>query len=362
VKIVQLVTRNCVGGVQVVAQALDAGFRSAGHDSSVWFFCDTDEETLPVLNSHAIFAARPARFYYPRLLARLFLQLRREKPDVVIAHTTNTAVPGLLLAALAGIAKRVAVQHNPLDTYSAMARNADRLCAETGIYRRNVTVANAVTETMSGYSARAAARVRMIHNGLKEPASQAELSKEQRADLRRRFGLPADQPVIATIGRLAKQKNQGVLIEAMRSLESIVLAIAGEGTLRERLLAQVAAAGLEQRVYMLGALGAADVRLLLRISDIFVTPSHFEAMPMVVLEAMQEGSVIVASDIEAHRELLGESGRLVAPTPDGVQAAVRELLADASLCAQLSRAALERSRQFSEKAMIEGYLRLLSES
>lgn len=360
-KIVQLVTRNCIGGVLGVAQALDRGFRGAGHNSSVWFFCDTDEETVPTPHSRHIFARRAGKSYYPRLLWRLLLQLRRERPDVVIAHTTNTAVPGLLLAALAGACRRVVVQHNPLDTYSTAARSADRLCAELGVYTDNVTVAATVSKTMGAYSRSAARRVRTIHNGMNPPSKRDAASPAEKAELRERLSLPTDRPLIATVGRLAEQKNQGVLIEAMRALDGAALAIAGDGPLRAPLQAKVASAGLGGRIHMLGALDSSKVRMLLRACDAFVTPSHFEAMPMVVLEAMQESCAIVASDIEAHRELLGDAGVLVPGSAEAIGLAVARVLAMPSMRAHLGAAARERAAAFSEEAMVQGYLLMLED-
>ena len=361
-KIVQLVTRNCTGGVQVVAGILDSGFCRAGNDSSVWFFCDSDEQILPLPNAKFLFQSKPNQLYYLRLLWRLFWQFRREKPDIVLAHTTNTAVPGLLLATLAGIKKRVAVQHNPLDTYSFLARTADRQCANLGIYWRNVVVANAVLKTTAGYTDRAANHVRLIHNGMPMPLQSSKFEIGDRQVLYRKFHLPPDGPLVAAIGRLAEQKNVGTLIEVMRPLKNVTLAIAGDGPLRETIQEQIIAAGLDKNIHMLGVLSATEVRQLLRASDIFVTPSHFEAMPMTVLEAMQEGAVIIASDIEAHQELIGESGILVPATADNFRDELLRLLYDPALCAELSERAVRRASLFTDDAMLKSYLALATEA
>lgn len=360
-KIVQLVTRNCTGGVQVVASSLDAGFRCAGNDASLWYFCDTDEQLSVEAHAKFIFRERASRLYYPRLLWRLFWQLRRDKPDMVLAHTTNTAVPGLMLAALAGIKKRVAVQHNPLDTYSSAARKADQLCANRGIYSRNIAVAETVRKTMMGYAANATTRVRLIHNGMKMPSRLVEIPAIDRETLREQFSLPVDRPLIVTIGRLAEQKNQTMLIEMMKSLEGVTLAIAGDGPLRNRLQDQIPESGAFRNIYMLGSLSAMQVRQLLQACDVFVTPSHFEAMPMVVLEAMQEGTVILASDIDAHRELIGPAGILAVATPQRFRDEIMNLLEHADVCAELSAKAVLRAELFSEEAMINSYLELAAE-
>lgn len=359
-KIVQLVTRNCAGGVQVVAESLDRSFRDNGNDAAVWFFCDTDEHLTPPAGAKFILRNRSSPFYYPRLLWRLFWMLLREKPDVILAHTTNTAVPGLLLAALAGIGKRVAVQHNPLNTYSSLARKTDEACADRGIYWRNVVVAETVRKTTDTYSLRAVSRLRLIHNGIKTPSPGSSQSADRLA-LRRGFSLPEDSPLVTAIGRLADQKNQAVLVDMVQPLKGVALALAGDGPLREGLEHQIAAAGLSADVHMLGLLSPEEVRQLLQTTDVFVTSSHFEAMPMVVLEAMQEGAVILASDIEAHRELLGDAGLLAPATAQNFRTELQRLLADPDLRATLSTKAVQRAALFSEEAMVRAYLFLIEE-
>jgi glycosyltransferase involved in cell wall biosynthesis len=173
--------------------------------------------------------------------------------------------------------------------------------------------------------------------------------------------LPLDKPLIVNIGRIAAQKNQSVLIPLMHHFPGSFLAIVGDGPLSTTLQRQIIESGLSKNVRMLGSQDSADVRLLLRSSDLFITPSHFEAMPMVVLEAMQESAVIVASNIEAHRELLADAGLVVPATVEGLRSAVQQLLDNAELRATLSQRAIERSRVFSEEAMVNKYLELLTE-
>jgi glycosyltransferase involved in cell wall biosynthesis len=361
VKIVQLVTRNCVGGVQVVAKALDAGLKRTGHEASIWYFCDSGEGIVLDNTARCVFTRRPGRSYYPRLLMRLFGMLRREQPDVVIAHTTNTAVPGLMLAAMAGIRKRIVVQHNPLSTYSGLARRADQICSEAGVYWRNVTVANTVTATMTAYSDQAKSKVRLIYNGMKRTPMDRLPYGPQRDAVLRRFGIAPTGRLLLNVGRLAEQKNQKVLIEAMRTVSGARLAICGDGPLSQSLRLAIVSNGFEDKVQMLGPIGADDVRLLMHTADVFVTPSHFEAMPMAVFEAMQAGMTIIASNIEAHRELLGDAGVLVAPDPAALGESMQRLLHDAELREGLGRKALKRSLLFSEEAMTEGYLRVIDE-
>ena len=72
----------------------------------------------------------------------------------------------------------------------------------------------------------------------------------------------------------------------------------------------------------------------------FIAPSYHEGQPLTVLEAMSCGRCVVASDIDAHRELIGDAGVLF-PSGDaeGLAQALRRVLANAELRTSLGAAA-----------------------
>jgi glycosyltransferase involved in cell wall biosynthesis len=90
-----------------------------------------------------------------------------------------------------------------------------------------------------------------------------------------------------------------------------------------------------------------DAARLFRGFDVYAATSAKEGMPLAPLEAMALGVPVVASDIPAHRELLGDaSPALVAGTPDAVARGLRRLLADR--VARAAVAAEQRTRARSE--------------
>lgn len=129
---------------------------------------------------------------------------------------------------------------------------------------------------------------------------------------------PADSATlrILSAGRLVSAKGFDVLIEACAKLArdgvDFVLTICGEGPLRDALAAQIAAAGLDERVLLRGY---SDLAAFLRDSDLFVLASRREGFGNVLVEAMAGGVPVVATRSGGPDSFIadGISGHLVAP-------------------------------------------------
>ena len=94
-----------------------------------------------------------------------------------------------------------------------------------------------------------------------------------------------------------------------------------------------------------------------RSSDVVVSCSISEGMPYGLIEAMMSGAAIVATVVGGVPEMLGDTGRLVAPgEPALLAAACRELLAAPELRAELGDAARRRALAlFDQDEMIAAY-------
>jgi glycosyltransferase involved in cell wall biosynthesis len=105
-----------------------------------------------------------------------------------------------------------------------------------------------------------------------------------------------------------------------------------------------------------------DVPLRLRAASVFVLPTDAEGMSNALLEAMASGLACVATDIPANRDALGETGVLVAPTPEAIARALLELLRSPEKArAQGERARARVLEHFAASAMTARYLCLYAE-
>lgn len=110
---------------------------------------------------------------------------------------------------------------------------------------------------------------------------------------------------LLAVGRLVPQKGFDRLLRALADerVRAVpwFLTVVGDGPEREALLEQVRATGLQSRVAMPGTLSADP---LLRQADWLLLPSRFEGMPLILQQAMEVGCALLASPIDAHRQLL----------------------------------------------------------
>jgi glycosyltransferase involved in cell wall biosynthesis len=152
---------------------------------------------------------------------------------------------------------------------------------------------------------------------------------------------PRRRPLVLTVSRIAPQKDLDVLVRAGAALRRPCRwLVVGDGDpgLRTRLEEQIQRTGAA--VELVGARD--DVAALLRAADVFVLPSAWEARALVVQEAMAAGTPVVASDVGGLRDLVADSGRLVAAgDAEGFAREVETLLVDQDVRAEASRAGRE---------------------
>ena len=167
--------------------------------------------------------------------------------------------------------------------------------------------------------------------------------------IRAELGIGPDELVLSHISVLRAGKGHELTTAATaRLLEQgfdVRLLLVGDGPDRE---------AIERGVHPLGSRALAlghrdDVMALLDATDVVIAPSHFDAFPTVLLEAMAAGAPIVATAVGGIPEIVvdGETGLLIGPSSDELATAVGRVLGDPELRAWFGRAARERyEREF----------------
>ena len=154
----------------------------------------------------------------------------------------------------------------------------------------------------------------------------------------------AQPPRLITVGRLTPVKNQVFLLRAVAGLPGDVrLQIIGEGPERSKLEAVASELGLWDRVIFSGEV--TDIAEALSGSGIFLLGSHFEGLPLSVLEAMSAGLPVVSTDVGGVSEAVvdGKTGLLVSPGDlEGFTASVERLISDSALRQEMGMAGYRR--------------------
>jgi glycosyltransferase involved in cell wall biosynthesis len=152
---------------------------------------------------------------------------------------------------------------------------------------------------------------------------------ESRAVLAREFGVPADGPLLATVGALIPRKGQQFVIRALARLPGVRLALVGTGPDQAALETLARDSGMGGRVHFLGSLDHRLLPSVLSAADAMVLPASSEGLANAWVEALACGCPLVITEAGGAREIMTrpEAGRIVARDADAIAGAVRELLA-----------------------------------
>jgi len=349
-----------VGGAERVVLRLAGAFAERGADVELITLGGggpLERELAPGVR-HTALAARRVRTAAPSLARHL----RRTRPDVVIATLPHVNVIAAAAHRLAGSRARLLLREANDPTFEHPRRGPGAWLARLAYARADVVVA--LTHGNAAAIRRVlrvrAERVEVIPNPAPSPASLGAL--DARGAPR---GFPDDappgRPRLLCVARLTPQKDHATLLEAFElvrdTFDDAVLALVGDGPQRAAIEARIVARGLTDRVHLAGTV--VDTGPWWSWADLLLLTSRWEGFPNVLLEALQHGVPMVATDCPTGpREVLDGTrvGELVRVGDAGaVAAAALRLLADPPDPAALRR----RAADFALDGIAERWWRLL---
>ena len=183
-----------------------------------------------------------------------------------------------------------------------------------------------------------------------------------RAEARRKLGWREDEKILISVGRLAKEKNFDLLLEAVgRADPQLRLIIVGSGDEQTHLEELARSLGLAERVTFTGVVAFGDIPVYLAASDLFVFASVTETQGLVTLEAMASGLPVVAVDASGTRDAVCPGCSILTEAdPQALAQGITQMLGRGDLH-QESETARERAGKFSlisqGQAMVEVYRR-----
>lgn len=165
-----------------------------------------------------------------------------------------------------------------------------------------------------------------------------------------------DGPIVLYPAITYPHKNHSVLVQAFaKVLERVpdaLLVLPGRrGSEEDALQEQLGRLVVGDRVRRTGRISAGDVAGLYRMAAVVAVPSRYEGFGLPAAEAMAYGASVVAADVTALPEVVGDAGVLIDPDDvDGWATAIADLLDDEAERVRLAAAGRERARRYTWSA------------
>ncbi|TXI29628.1 MAG: glycosyltransferase [Ottowia sp.] len=353
VRVLHFVTGGFSGGAtQVAIQLVNAARESAAIEPLL--VLRRKRRTPPARIAELEQAGVPLRvvagWSHAATIAALVKVCREFRPDVLVAHGFSEHLWGRYAGLLAKVPHLVHVEHNTRERYTRwrlaqtrwLAKRTDRIVGCSAGVRR-------VLLEMGMPPARTIA----IPNGVRlQPFADAEAQPfAQRI------------PGIVMVARFSRQKDHATLLRAVALLRerglapSLLFAGGGKDLHRSPLEKLADELGIAAQVQFLGVVR--DVPQRLMAHQLCVLSTHYEGMPLALLEGMAAGCAVVGSAVPGVREVLddGVDGLLVAEADAPALAdALERVLRDPPFGARLAAAARRAAAQkYSRERMNRRY-------
>lgn len=257
----------------------------------------------------------------PPVYERRLYEFFREHGEIKTVHSHLETTTGIILkqARRAGVTVRIAHSHNSRYTRTGLRYAPENIYKS---YCRQKIVPNA-TE-LFGCSELAncwlfgneGKNAKIIRNGIE--TEKYAFSEAVRKEVRGELGIKDGTKAVGHVGRFNDQKNHLFLIDIFQKFSELnddsLLLLAGEGVLMEQVREKAKRLGLLDRIRFLGL--RCDVNRLMQAFDVFVLPSKFEGLPLVIVEAQAAGLPCVVPDAISRMSYLGCSRFTFLPLGD----------------------------------------------
>jgi len=360
--IVQIIDNLIIGGAQKLLVTLAGQAQANGLELTIVSLSSNNDRLI--LHELAGLGTEVVIFPAQHLLdMRRILRLSRflsgKNIDLVQCHLTYANIIGALCGRLAGLPV-VTTLHSTEDVLQEFHPFIGALETWTicHLAKRVVAVGYTIADSFRGRLR--GKSIDVIPNAVSIPA---RITEKERLELRKEIAGDVRKKIVISVGRIAPPKGYEDLVTAFSFLvpshPNLVLILIGGGPLFEEICNLISIRSLEKNVILLGA--REDVPRLLAASDLYVSSSHWEGLPLAILEAMMAGLPVVATDVgDIPRLITADIGLVIPPRqPRAIAEAIAELLGDPVRLREMGAAARARAMQdYSPQAWMEQLINL----
>lgn len=304
-------------------------FKEQGYELHVAAKNDFVNEPCIIPNCDKFYDINFARFPFSEANIKAYMQLKKiimeNNYDIIHCHTP---VAGVLTRLAARNCKNTTVIYTahgfhffkgaPLLNW-LIYYPLERFCAK--FTDKLITINKEDYERAKQFSLRKNGKVYYV------PGVGIDLEKIQniKVDIKQKkkeLGIPEKVPVLLSVGELNKNKNHGIVLQALSNLtdKKFIYLICGRGGLQTELEKKVKEYKLSNKVKLLGY--RKDVIEILKISDFFIFPSKREGLPVSILEAMACDLPVIASNVRGNRDLIDKENLF---EPDDIEVLIKIL-------------------------------------
>jgi glycosyltransferase involved in cell wall biosynthesis len=300
-------------------------------------------------NRYLRFAFKNSMIPYFRKYIHLKKLIKSLSPDILFAHGEDSE---LIAGFLKNNIKKVNVIHSMIDFPKNIVYRYLLNYYSRKRYCYSLTVNNVLTRIPEKYGIKNS----VVKCGIKMENSIFNQDKN----------IDKNNFNIGYIGRIVKEKGLRELINALTILRvkypNVKLIIAGDGKYLEKLKSLAKNLFVEDNVVLLGEI--TNSRKFYEMVEILILPSYFEALPLVLIEAMAAGTVAVASNVGGISEMItdGYNGILLRQiSHNSIAESVIRLIENNDLMIKCRNNGYETIKNFSIKGMVGSFVDCMRE-
>ena len=330
IKILRIITRLNIGGPAIHASLLTKELNNDGFESMLMHGALSKDEGDMGYASDLSFG-KPV--YVPSLkreinflsefgaLLRIFMFIKKYRPDVVHTHTAKAGALGRIAAILARVPAKVHTFHgNVFHGYFAEARTNFFIRIERFLAKFTDAII-AISQRQESdiskkYRISPPEKCRIIRLGF--DLGSFLNSESKRNAFRKELKCADDDILIGIAGRFVPIKNHKMFIDAARHMMKIApegikrrakFVIIGDGALKSELLAYSRFVRIAEKVFLTG--WVRDMAAAYAGLDIVALTSINEGTPVSLIEAMASKRPVISTDVGGVKDAVGEAGILV---------------------------------------------------
>lgn len=299
-KVLHIVGGMDIGGTETMLMNL---YRQIHKDTRFDFisYYDRDgyyDKEIIELGGKIISTKSPAEIGQLKAIKNLYKIIKEGRYDIVHAHTLFNCGIAMIAAKLAGTKIRISHSHTNLDMGNSIIKKIYFTIMRILIilFSTNyIACSNSAGKYLFGKNIIKNNKYKVLPNYVDYTKF---LNCDNNISLISKLKLNDDDIIIGHIGRFVDAKNHNFLIEVANKMinkdNRIKLILVGDGPLKEEIEKKVVKLGISDNVFFLGL--RKDVDFILNSCDIFIFPSIYEGLGLVMLEAQACGLPCLVSE------------------------------------------------------------------